>query len=314
MSVDFKTYSDKKIIVTGATGFIGPHLCRKLAELGANVFAAARNIKDPFDDDVKNIKAVKADFSKSEEVEKIFEEIKPDYTFHLAGLAAGGQELDLIEPTFQSNLVTSINVLKTITEKKSGRLIIIGSMEEPSTEDTEAIPSSPYAASKWASSSYARMFHKLYETDVVIARLFMTYGPGYQPQKKLLPNVINSLLENESPKLRSGSRLIDWIYIDDVVDGLLTLGLTEGIEGETLDIGSGTLITTLDFVQTIKEVVGLDIKLSTGELEDRKMEQEKTANVETTFNITGWKHRISLKDGLAKTVNWYRKQRKPAFH
>ena len=242
MNSNFKNYSDKNVLVTGATGFIGPHVCRKLAELGANVFAVARNIKDPFDDNVKNIQVVKADFSKIDIVEEVFEDIKPDYTFHLAGLAAGGRGIDLIEPTFQSNLVTSINVLKTIAEKKPGRLIIIGSMEEPTFEDRETIPSSPYAASKLASSSYARMFHKLYETDVVIARLFMIYGPGNQPPKKLLPHVINSLLENESPKLGSGSRLIDWIYIDDVVDGLLTLGLADGIDGETLDIGTGTLI------------------------------------------------------------------------
>ncbi len=314
MSLDFKTYSHKNVLVTGAKGFIGPHVCRKLAELGANVFAVARNIKDPFDDDVENIQVVKADFSKLEVVEEIFNKIKPDYTFHLAGLAAGGRGLNFIEPTFQSNLVTSINVLKTITEKRPGRLIIIGSMEEPASKEIEAIPSSPYAASKWAASSYARMFHKLYETDVVIARLFMTYGPGNQPPKKLLPYVINSLLENESPKLGSGSRLIDWVYIDDVVDGLLTLGLTGRIEGKTLDIGTGTLIATLDFVQTIREIVESNIEISFGQIEDRKMEQEKKADVETTFKTTGWKPRVSLKEGLAKTVDWYRNQRKPVFH
>ena len=68
----------------------------------------------------------------------------------------------------------------------------------------------------------------------------MTYGPGNQPEKKLLPYVINNLLEGNAPKLSSGRRQIDWIYIDDVVEGLLSIAITPGIEGETIDIGGKT--------------------------------------------------------------------------
>ena len=309
MKSNFSTFSGKKVLVTGATGFIGPHLCQKLASIGARVIAVSRKpVKNLFQK-TNNIQHYQVDFTNLDEVRVLFRKVEPEFIFHLAGLAAGSREVELIEPTFQSNLMTTINALIAVNEQKTSRLIVIGSMEEPAEDDIDFIPSSPYAASKWAASNYARMFHSLYGTNLVIARLFMTYGPGNQPEKKLLPYVINNLLEGNAPKLSSGSRQIDWIYIDDVVEGLLSIAITPGIEGETIDIGSGSLITTRDFVRVIQKVSDTKTELHFGEQHERTNEQTKKANIESTFNKTGWKPVISLQEGLRKTVDWFKQQK-----
>jgi UDP-glucose 4-epimerase len=99
------------------------------------------------------------------------------------------------------------------------------------------VPCSPYAAAKWSVSGYARMFRALYQIPVVIAKIFMVYGSGQTDHTKLIPYVILSLLRGEAPRLSSGVRLVDWIFVDDVVDGLIGCAQTHGIDGRTVEFG-----------------------------------------------------------------------------
>lgn len=301
----FSSFSGKKVLVTGATGFIGPHLCEKLVDVGAEVIAVSRK---------SSLKSIgisyyQVDLTKSDETKLLFNEVFPDYVFHLAGLTVGNREGSLIKTTLESNLLTTINVLAAVNEQKKPRLVLLGSMEEPSDNEINAVPSSPYAASKWAASSYARMYHSLYNTNLVIARLFMTYGPGTQPKKKLLPYVVNSLLDGKSPNLSSGKRLIDWIYIDDVIEGFLSIAAAEAIRGNTIDIGSGNLVSIKEFVIAINNIIGNNVEISFGQEKDRKMEQQKKANTAFTFEKIAWRPKVSLEDGLQKTIHWYRQQK-----
>ncbi len=121
------------------------------------------------------------------------------------------------------------------TEIGCHRIVLAGSLEEPDLDQGSGPPSSPYAAAKWASNAYARMFHDLYQTPVVTAKLFMVYGPEQNP-RFLIPHVISSLLEGVAPKVSSGNRSVDWIYVDDVVSGLLAMADAPDIEGGTIDL------------------------------------------------------------------------------
>ena len=122
-------------------------------------------------------------------------------------------------------------------------------MEEPERGDPNPVPSSPYAASKFASSAYARMFHALYGLPIVIARVFMVYGPGQKDHRKLVPYTILQALDGNTPELSSGVRMIDWIHVNDVVDGFAADGLQKpDLKGETVDLGSG-------HPHSIKEIV-----------------------------------------------------------
>ncbi len=103
------------------------------------------------------------------------------------------------------------------------------------------MPQSPYAAAKWAGAGYGRMYHDLFCAPVVILRPFMTYGPG-QAVAKLIPSVTLALLRGERPKVSAGTVGADWVYIADVVEGFIAAATAPGIEGETIDLGTGTLV------------------------------------------------------------------------
>jgi nucleoside-diphosphate-sugar epimerase len=150
------------------------------------------------------------------------------------------------------------------------------------------------------------MFHKLYGTPIVIARVFMTYGPGRQNPRKLIPYVITSVLRGQAPEVTSGERQIDWIYIDDVIEGLISAGRVEGVKGGTLDLGSGSLVSIKKIVQHIVNLVDPTVKPVFGAAPERPMEQVRVANIKNTFSKIGWEPSTPLESGLQKTVDWYK--------
>lgn len=255
------------------------------------------------------------DLADYEAVEKIFRQINPDIVFHLASEVTGSRELKFVLPTIQGNLLSSVNILISATNQRTKRVIVAGSLEEPDEMDSaRAIPCSPYAAAKWAGSGYARMFHALYQTPVTLARLFMVYGPGQHDIRKLIPYVTLSLLRGEAPKLASGQRPVDWIHVDDVVTGLITAAVISGVDGETLDFGSGKLVTTRKVVETLCEIIDAGVNPDFGALPDRPLERVKEADVERTQSLLGWFPTLSLQQGLEETVSWYRKQLKAGIY
>jgi nucleoside-diphosphate-sugar epimerase len=238
----------------------------------------------------------------------LVEKIQPDVIFHLAAHNVGGRGLDLVLPTLHSNIITTVNLLTAVTEIGCGRIVLAGTMEEPISSNPDVIPSSPYAAGKWASSAYARMFNRLYQTPVVIARIFMTYGPGEPNVNKIVPYSINSFLHGESPKLSSGTREVDWIYVDDVVDGLIVAAKAPDVEGHTIDLGSGILVSIRRVVETLCDMIGSHVQPLFGSIPDRPMEQVQVANIKLTRERIGWVPKTSLEKGLKYTVEWHKKQ------
>lgn len=233
------------------------------------------------------------------------EETRPDTIFHLASHVKGAPDLEHVLPTFQSNLQSTVNLLTTAVNSNCGRVILTGSLAEPEAANGEAFPSAPYAAAKWASSGYARMFHALYKLPVVIARVFMVYGPAQIDLTKLIPYVTLSLLQDKTPKISSGSRLVDWIYVSDVVEGFLALALASDVGGATLDLGSGALVSIRDIVRQVAELIGGNVEF--GALPDRPLEPTRIANTAETLAKADWAPRVSLEEGLKRTVDWYRK-------
>lgn len=296
-------FSGKKILVTGASGFIGSHLCRRLRDSGATVHGISRTVQSSNE---ACSHWGQGDLADIEVVRDLLRTVEPDIVFHLASHVVGARNLALVLPTFNSNLVSTINLLTVATETNIDRIVLIGSLEEPEQSDTHVVPSSPYAASKWAGSGYARMFHALYQTPVTIARLFMVYGPAQQDLRKLIPYVTLSLLRKQPPKLTSGMRQIDWIYVGDVVDGLLAMVQAPNIKGSTIDLGSGVLVPIRTVVQKLINITDSDVEPALGNVSDRPMEQVRAANIADTYAKIGWKPTTSLDKGLEYTVDWYR--------
>jgi UDP-glucose 4-epimerase len=242
----------------------------------------------------------------SERVRSVLADIKPDFIFHLASEVHGSRDRQYVQPMLMSNLVGTVNLLCSAADIGCRRIVLTGSLEEPDSGMAEVIPCSPYAASKWAGSSYARMFHALYDAPVTIARLFMVYGPGQRDVNKLIPYVVLSRLRGRSPKISSGDRLVDWIHVEDVAEGLIAMAGTPGICGKTLDIGSGTLVSVREIVNRLCALVPAEDGPQFGALGDRPMEQVRVANVRETYARLGWRSKIDLNRGLQLTLDWYR--------
>ena len=301
------SFSGKKVLVTGANGFIGSHLCRRLHNSGADVHGVYRTRPGSVHDDFT--RWWPCDLADADEVKNLLVRTKPDVIFHLASHVAGSRSLELILPTYHSNLSSTVNLLTAATELGCHRIVLTGSMEEPAQSNSDITPSSPYAAAKWAGSAYARMFHALYQTPVTIARVFMVYGPGQRDLNKLIPYTILSLLGNRAPELTSGERQIDWIFVDDVVDGLLSIAQAPNVEGRTIDIGSGEQVSIRDLVLRLVTVMNSSIEPSFGTIPDRPMEQTRLANISKTYAETGWKPKTSIENGLRQTIEWYKSKR-----
>jgi UDP-glucose 4-epimerase len=312
----------RKTLVTGARGFIGSALCRKLIESGVEVHAVSR---DPPADakhwwraaggDTSHaaratmIQWWNADLAELEAARTLIRTIRPDATFHLASLVTGSRSLEVVLPIFTNTFMTTFNLLMATAENSTGRIVLAGSFEEP--DEVDSVPCSPYAAAKSSASGYARMFRALYQTPVVIAKIFMVYGPGQSDYTKLIPYVTTSLLRGEAPRLSSGVRLVDWIYVDDIVDGLIGCAWTTGIDGGMVELGSGQLLSIRDLVHQLSDLLGCKVEPQFGALPDRPLERVKKADIAKSHKLIGWRPSTSLQVGLTRTVEWYKKQAEP---
>jgi UDP-glucose 4-epimerase len=294
----------KTALVTGASGFIGGVTARRLRQAGAIVHGVSRR---PQAEDGACDRWWQVDVTNLAEVRRTLAAVKPDVVFHLAGLVAGARDLDMVLPMLQVNLLAAVNLLVAATERPGARLVFAGSLEEPPPDAAWPVPASPYAAAKLGAGAYARMCHALYGTRVVWLRLFMVYGPAQPDVRKLIPYVTLSLLRGEAPALSSGTRPVDWVYVDDVVDALFAAAVAEDVEGRTLDVGSGRLVAVREVVEQIGRLVAAGVSPLFGAMPDRPFEQVRVADVASTAACLGWRARTSLEDGLRTTVDWYRR-------
>jgi len=180
-------FSGRRVLVTGAKGFVGSHLCEALISLGATVYGAELNA--PSNNEVDGIRLMTVDLRNQQAAKQAVEASSPSFTYHLAALVDAHQQVDLVLPTLQHNLLGTLNLLMALPDRQCQRVVITSSSETPVHGQP---PNSPYAASKLAMMAYAQMFHTLYGLPVVIARPHMSYGPR-QAEDKMIPSGISHI-------------------------------------------------------------------------------------------------------------------------
>ena len=307
----------EKVLVTGARGFIGSQLCKRLVLSGVELHAVSRQ---PPADVVAWWQSIGGDMSDApraatirwwnvdlvdlQATRELIRTVLPDRTYHLASLVTGSRSLEMVLPILHNNFLTAFNLLLSTAENRAGRIVLAGSVEEP--DDQDPVPCSPYAAAKGAASGYARMFGALYQTEAVMTKIAMVYGPGQTDLTKLVPYVTTAFLRGERPKLSSGIRLIDWICVDDVVDGLIACAHASGAGGRTVDLGSGEVCSIGEIVQQLRELIPGAPEPLFGAVPDRPLERLAKADVATSYESIGWSPSTTLQAGLRRTVDWYR--------
>jgi len=288
-------------LITGITGFLGANVGARLVQLGAEVYGVARSTQPTLSANMAHI--LIGDLTDPDFVHSTFREAKPEIVIHLAGQTNASTDKMLILPTFQGNLETTVNVLTAAAEMNCQKIILTGSLEEPEFSLRDALPTSPYALSKWGTVLYGRAFHAMYHAPVVIVRPFMTYGPGQRPTK-LVPYIALSFLQAKVPRVKNAERRVDWVFIDDVVEGMLAAAIAPNIEGRTIDLGTGVATSVRQVVAELVSVTGATVEAIFEQSVTALSESDRVADVATAEYRLKWKFKTTLREGLARTVEW----------
>ena len=283
----------RRYLVTGGRGFIGRHLLARLVAQGAEVHAATRSATPPAD---PHVRWWRVDLADAVATEELVTRLRPDVVVHLAARADGTRRLDAVVPILTDTLLSTVSVLAAAARLPECKVVLAGSVEDGGHQPDVH---SPYAASKAAAATYATLFHGLWQLDVTVLRLAMVYGPDDPNAHRLIPSVVAAFADGRRPAVSSGTRRIDWVYVEDVVDAFLAAA--DGEPG-VFDIGSGTLVSIRATVRLVAAAMGTAIAPAFGVVGDRPLERELRADPEPARASLGWRPTVGLAEGVARTV------------
>ena len=290
-----------KILVTGATGFIGRRLARRLVETGAQVWTTGL----PGERSPSAVAGHSSlDVRDSDAVRAIVTDAAPQIVFHLAAVGVTNPGVDPAL-ALAVNVGGTVHLLEALRERGVGRVVLAGTCHEyGAREASEGLdPFNAYAASKVAAWAFGRMYWRAHGLPIVTVRLFQVYGPG-QPEHALVPAAIRAALAGDDFPMTPGEQERDFIYVDDVIKGLLAAAGTPGIEGYSLDLGTGQAHTVRQMVERIWTMTAARGRVLPGALPYRPgVVMRFVADADRTADLTGWRARVGLAEGLRRMVN-----------
>jgi nucleoside-diphosphate-sugar epimerase len=312
MAEAYSQLRGKRIFITGATGFIGSHLARRLVSTGATVYTLCRRNSDTWrlKDCLSKLKIVEGDITDKQRLISIMKQIKPQKCFHLAAYGIDPSQTDPHE-IISTNIAGTINLTQALQGMNLECMVNFGTCFEYGnvggaiSENSPLNPNNLYAASKSASWLLCNAFHKLQGTPTVTIRLFTPYGP-FEPAYRLIPNAIIKALQRKELLLTEGEQKRDYIFIDDVVEGCIRTATTREALGQTINLGTGKEHPVKEVVTTCLNLMGNPIKPVFGALPYRENEIfNLRADTKKAKEILGWSYSIELEQGLRETIEWY---------
>jgi CDP-glucose 4,6-dehydratase len=311
-----------KGLVTGARGFVASWLAKVLLEEGEEVVSfdlesdrpsglALLEVESEVVDEV-------GDLRDAERVRAVLERHRPDAVFHLAAQPIVGTALSSPVPTFQSNIEGTWNLLEATRAAGVGRVVVASSDKAygphevlPYTEEACLQPIYPYDVSKAAADMIARSYWHTYGLPVAVTRFANVYGGGDLNFSRLIPETVSAVLDGRRPVIRSdGSPERDFLYAEDVARAYAAIAesLAGGRGGgEAFNAGWGRPNAVREVVELVCEIAGSELEPDilgegnpTGEIDRQFLDSAKIREV------TGWQPRVDLREGLGRTLDWYR--------
>jgi NAD dependent epimerase/dehydratase len=313
-------WSQQKVLVTGAAGFIGSHLTERLVELGADTRALVHYNSEGswgwLDKSrvKKSVEIVLGDIRDQDSVQRAVEDV--DVVFHLAALIAIPYSYQAPLSYVRTNIEGTLNVLQAATRSKRVSKVLHTSTSEvygtarsvPISEEHPLQGQSPYSASKIGADKIAESFHLSFGFPVVTVRPFNTYGPR-QSARAVIPTIITQALSQPVIRLGSLEPTRDLNFVLDTVEGFVRAAETPEAVGEVINLGTGSEISIGDLAKTILKTMGKDVPVV---CEDQRVRPENSeverlcADNRKAREILAWESRFSLEEGLALTIEWMR--------
>lgn len=315
-------WSEKRVLVTGAGGFIGSHLTEKLVRSGARVRALVRYNSmgrrgwldsSPVGDKVE---AVLGDVRDGDCMRRACEGV--DVVFHLAALVGIPYSYEAPLSYVRTNVEGTLNVLRAARETGVSKVVHTSTSEAygtaryaPMDENHPLQAQSPYSASKIAADKLAQSFQLSYGLPVVTVRPFNVFGPR-QSARAVIPTIIIQALEGSPVRLGNVHPTRDYTYVEDTADGFILAAGSDAAAGRVINLGSGRETSIGDIAKMILKEVGGDLEIVTGQERKRPPESEVerlVADSRLAKELIGWQPARSLEEGLRLTVEWFRNNR-----
>ena len=311
---------NKKVLVTGAGGFIGSHLTEKLVESGADVTAFVRYTSNKsigfiadFDKDVrKNINIEFGDILDPQTVRDILKDI--DVVFHLAASISVAYSFERPSEVIEVNSRGTLNVLNAAKDLGTERVIVTSSSEVygtakfvPITEEHPLQGQSPYSASKISAEKFSESFYRAYDMPITIVRPFNTYGPR-QSTRAVIPTVITQALTKEKIHLGSLTPRRDFLYVKDTVNGFIKIAeALEKTKGEAINLATGEDISIKDMTEMVNKILNKDLPIVADDQRTRPENAEVNrlcGDFSKVKELIGWTPKYKLEEGLKETIEW----------
>lgn len=311
------SWQGKKVLVTGAGGFIASHLAERLVELGADVRAMvhynALGAWGWLDDSplAHQMQVFAGDIRDRDSVRAAVE--GREVVFHLAALIAIPYSYSAPSSYVETNITGTLNVLQAVRESGAARMVHTSTSETygtaryaPIDEGHPLQGQSPYSASKIGADKMAEAYYRSFGVPVATVRPFNTFGPR-QSARAVIPTIITQLLAGQELRLGSLHPTRDLNYVANTVDGFLRAAETDAALGQVINLGSGREISIGDLAQLIAGLMGVEFRLhsETQRVRPEKSEVERLiADNRLAKSLLGWEPRVSLEEGLEKTIAW----------
>lgn len=317
------SWTERRVLVTGATGMVGSWLTRRLVDEGAAVVALVLD-DDPQSEllrsrTIEECSVVSGRLEDYPTVERAVNGHEVDTVVHLGAQTIVGTAHRAPKATFETNVAGTWNVLDACRAHRDlvERVVVASSDKAygeqpvlPYTEDMSLDARHPYELSKAAADLVAQSYAYTYELPITIARCGNIYGGGDLNWSRIVPGTIRSLLRGEQPIIRSdGTFLRDYLHVDDAVDAYLALAdraAERSVAGEAFNFSDESPRTVMEIYTAVCKAVGAGeveprvLNAAVGEIKDQYLDAGKARR------MLAWEASVSLDDGLARTVEWYR--------
>jgi nucleoside-diphosphate-sugar epimerase len=305
-----------RVLVTGASGFIGSHLTRRLLTDGAEIHALTSSVSSVYPPRLLEIRdritLHEASLTDRGALGIVAAAARPEYVFHLGAYTHVGKSWQRADECIQVNIHGTLNLLMALEPTGFTRFVnvgtseIYGDIDVPFRESDSVHPISPYSVSKHAAEEFCRLYAEARSWPIVRVRPFNAYGPMQSPDR-VVPEVITRALQAQPLRMTQGTQTRELNYVEDLADGLVRAAVTPDIDGELFNLGCGREISMRDLATLILSLLGNPISPEFGALPERPIEITRM-HADTTLaeQRLGWRAATSLEDGLAHTIEWYR--------